>query len=45
MVIVQQLTSIATGQPIDYWIITTTDDKGNKAVGGGIMKDKCQSIE
>jgi uncharacterized protein len=33
-----RLTSVATAQPIEYWIITTTDDKGNKAVGGGIMK-------
>jgi predicted enzyme related to lactoylglutathione lyase len=33
-----QLTSAATGQPIEYWMVTTTDDKGNKALGGGIMK-------
>jgi predicted enzyme related to lactoylglutathione lyase len=34
-----KLTSAATGEPIEYWIITTTDDKGNKAaVGGGMMK-------
>ena len=33
-----QLTSSATGQPIGYWMITTTDDKGNKALGGGMMK-------
>jgi uncharacterized protein len=33
-----QLTSAATGQPIEYWLITTTDDKGNKALGGGMMK-------
>src|SRR5918912_3624394 len=34
-----KLTSAATGEPIDYWIITTTDDKGNKAdIGGGMMK-------
>ena len=34
-----QLTSAATGQPMEYWLITTTDDKGNKAsVGGGMMK-------
>ena len=32
------LTSAATAQPMEYWIITTTDDKGNKALGGGIMK-------
>jgi predicted enzyme related to lactoylglutathione lyase len=23
---------------MDYWVITTTDYKGNKALGGGIMK-------
>jgi uncharacterized protein len=33
-----QLTSTATGQPIEYWMVTTTDDKGNKALGGGMMK-------
>ena len=33
-----KLTSAATGEPIEYWIITTTDDKGNKAVGGGLMQ-------
>ena len=33
-----QLTSPATGQPIEYWTITTTDDKGNKALGGGMMR-------
>jgi uncharacterized protein len=34
-----QLRSVATGQPIEYWMVTTTDDKGNKAsVGGGMMK-------
>jgi predicted enzyme related to lactoylglutathione lyase len=33
-----QLTSAATGQPIDYWIVSTVDDKGNKALGGGLMK-------
>ena len=34
-----KLTSAATGEPIEYWIITTTDDKGNKAaLGGGMMK-------
>ena len=26
------------GEDMDYWMITTTDDKGNKALGGGIMK-------
>lgn len=33
-----QLTSAATDQPIDYWIVSTVDDKGNKALGGGLMK-------
>ena len=33
-----QLTSAATGEPIEYWMITTTDDKGNKAFSGGLMK-------
>ena len=34
-----RLTSAATGEPIEYWIITTTDDKENKAaVDGGMMK-------
>ena len=23
---------------MEYWLITTTDDNGNKALGGGIMK-------
>jgi predicted enzyme related to lactoylglutathione lyase len=26
------------GGDIEYWTITTTDDKGNKALGGGMMK-------
>jgi predicted enzyme related to lactoylglutathione lyase len=34
----QQLTSAATGKSMEYWMVTTTDDKGNKALGGGIMK-------
>jgi predicted enzyme related to lactoylglutathione lyase len=33
-----KLTSVATGEPIEYWMITTTDDKGNKALSGGLMK-------
>jgi len=32
-----QMTS-AAGQPMEYWMVTTTDDKGNKALGGGMMK-------
>ena len=23
---------------MEYWMVTTTDDKGNKALGGGMMK-------
>jgi uncharacterized protein len=23
---------------MEYWMVTTTDDKGNKALGGGIYK-------
>ena len=23
---------------MEYWTVTTTDDKGNKAIGGGLMK-------
>jgi hypothetical protein len=43
---VYQLTSAATGQPMEYWMVTTTDDKGNKALGGGMMKrvQQCQQI-
>src|ERR671910_2352841 len=26
------------GSDMEYWTITTTDDKGNKALGGGMMK-------
>jgi uncharacterized protein len=26
------------GEDMEYWLITTTDDKGNKALGGVIMK-------
>jgi len=25
-------------QGMEYWMITTTDDKGNKALTGGMMK-------
>jgi len=32
------LTSAAAGQSMEYWMVTTTDDKGNKALGGGMMK-------
>ena len=32
-----QLTSVATGQTIEYWMMTTTDDNGNKALSGGMM--------
>jgi len=30
--------SESTGIDMEYWTVTTTDDKGNKAVGGGMMK-------
>jgi predicted enzyme related to lactoylglutathione lyase len=33
-----QLTSPVTGQSLEYWMVITTDDKGNKALGGGMMK-------
>ena len=33
-----ELTSAAAGQSMEYWMVTTTDDKGNKALGGGMMK-------
>ena len=33
-----QLTSPVTGQSIEYWMVITTDDKGNKALSGGMMK-------
>jgi predicted enzyme related to lactoylglutathione lyase len=33
-----QLTSAATGEPIEYWMITTTNDNGSKALSGGLMK-------
>lgn len=23
---------------MEYWTVTTTDDKGNKAIGGGLMQ-------
>jgi uncharacterized protein len=28
----------ATAEGREYWIISTVDDKGNKALGGGMMK-------
>ena len=28
----------STGIGMEYWTITTTDEKGNKAIGGGMMK-------
>ena len=34
----RQLTSAGTGQPMEYWMVTTTDDKGSRAIGGGLMK-------
>ena len=29
---------------MEYWMITTTDEKGDKALGGGMMKRCIQSI-
>ncbi len=28
----------ATAEGMEYWVLSTVDDKGNKALGGGIMK-------
>ncbi len=28
----------ATAEGMEYWLLSTVDDKGNKAVGGGMMK-------
>jgi len=28
----------ATVEGMEYWLLSTVDDKGNKAVGGGMMK-------
>jgi predicted enzyme related to lactoylglutathione lyase len=30
--------SEATPEGMEYWLISTLDDKGNKALGGGMMK-------
>jgi len=30
----------SSSSDIEYWMITTTDEKGNKALGGGMMKRK-----
>ena len=30
--------SSSSSSDMEYWTITTTDDKGNKALGGGMMK-------
>jgi predicted enzyme related to lactoylglutathione lyase len=30
--------SEATPEGMEYWMISTVDDKGNKALGGGMMK-------
>jgi predicted enzyme related to lactoylglutathione lyase len=32
--------SEAMPEEVEYWMITTTDDKGNKALTGGMMKRK-----
>ena len=28
---------------MEYWLISTVDDKGNKALGGGMMKRQCHN--
>ena len=28
----------ATVEGMEYWLLSTVDDKGNKALGGGMMK-------
>ena len=28
----------ATAEGMEYWLLSTVDDKGNKALGGGMMK-------
>jgi uncharacterized protein len=30
--------SSSSSNSIEYWLVTTTDEKGNKALGGGMMK-------
>jgi uncharacterized protein len=35
---IEKFTGQTGREDMDYWVITTTDDKGNKALGGGIMK-------
>jgi uncharacterized protein len=30
----------SSSSDMEYWMITTTDEKGNKALGGGMMKRK-----
>jgi len=33
-------TGNSSSSDMEYWMITTTDEKGNKALGGGMMKRK-----
>jgi uncharacterized protein len=35
---IERLSPEKTPEGIEYWTITTTDDKGNNAVAGGLMK-------
>jgi uncharacterized protein len=35
---IERLSPEKTPEDIEYWTITTTDDKGNNAVAGGLMK-------
>ncbi len=34
----------ATAEGMEYWLVTTVDDKGNKALTGGMMKRQSQGI-
>ena len=34
-----------TPEGMEYWAVTTTDDKGNEALVGGMMKRQCHSRE
>src|SRR5215207_8577891 len=35
---IEKFPGLTGREDVEYWLITTTDDKGNKALGGGIMK-------
>ena len=32
-------------EEMEYWLISTVDDKGNKAVGGGMMKKQSLQLQ